>query len=140
MCAIAGTLAAPAAAQTRVETQPRTDSPARGDARARADAPHARPAALVPLYVAYAGLQALDAHSTLSAIEAGGREANPMVRGTLGNPAGMFLLKSGSAAAVVFLSEKVWRRNRTAAVITMVALNSAYATIAAHNYRSTHPR
>jgi hypothetical protein len=95
-----------------------------------------RPAALVPLYIAFVGLQALDVHSTFSALEGGAREANPMVRGALGSPAGLFLLKSGTAAGVVLITEKLWPRNRTAAVITMIALNSAYATIAAHNYRT----
>ena len=95
-----------------------------------------RPAPLVPLYVAFVGLQALDVHSTFSALEGGAREANPMVRSALGNPAGLFLLKAGTAAGVVLVTEKLWRRNRTAAVITMIALNSAYATIAAHNYRT----
>ena len=95
-----------------------------------------RPAPLVPLYVAFVGLQALDVHSTFSALEGGAREANPMVRSALGNPAGLFLLKAGTAAGVVLVSEKLWPRNRTAAVITMIALNSAYATIAAHNYRT----
>jgi len=59
-----------------------------------------------------------------------------MVRSALGNPAGLFLLKAGTAAGVVLITERLWRRNRTAAVITMIALNSAYATIAAHNYRT----
>jgi len=95
-----------------------------------------RPAPLVPLYVAFVGLQALDVHSTFSALEGGAREANPMVRSALGNPAGLFLLKAGTAAGVVLITERLWRRNRTAAVITMIALNSAYATIAAHNYRT----
>ena len=95
-----------------------------------------RPAALVPLYISFAGLQALDVHSTFAAVNAGGREVNPIVRSTIHSPAGLFLLKTGAAAGVVFISEKVWRRNRTAAVITMIGLNSAYLTIAASNYRS----
>ena len=95
-----------------------------------------RPGVLMPLYFTFVGLQALDMHSTMSAVESGAREANPMVRGTLGNPAGMVVLKAGTAAGVVFLAEKVWRRNRTAAIVTMFALNSAYITIAAHNYRT----
>ena len=95
-----------------------------------------RPAPLVPLYVTFAGLQALDVHSTFSALDSGAREANPMVRSALGNPAALFLLKTGTAAGVVVLSERLWPRNRTAAVITMIALNSAYVTIAAHNYRT----
>src|SRR5215210_2775080 len=86
-----------------------------------------RPAALVPMYVAFAALQGLDAHSTMSALGDGARESNPVVRSALDVPAGLFLLKSGTAAGVVLLNEKIWPRNRAAAVITMIALNSAYA-------------
>lgn len=96
---------------------------------------HERPPALVPLYISFATLQALDAHSTLSAIDVGARETNPVVRGAMTMPAGMVALKAGTAVGVVYLTEKLWRRNRVAAVVTMIALNSAYATIAAHNYR-----
>ena len=95
-----------------------------------------RPAALLPLYVGFAGLLAVDVHSTLSAVEAGARERNPVIRGVLGNPAGMVVLKGATAAGVILLSEKLWPHNRTAPVITMVALNSAYAMVAAHNYRT----
>ena len=99
-----------------------------------------RPALLVPLYVAYGGLQVLDAHSTLNAVDAGARETNPLVRQALGNTAGMLALKSGAAVGVVLLTEKLWQRNRTAAVLTMIAINSAYITIAAHNYRTAQRR
>lgn len=105
-------------------------------AQTRRDPQPARPGMLVPLYITFAGLQALDAHSTLTAVRAGAQETNPVVRGALGNTAGLILLKGGTAAAVVVLNERLWRRNRTAAVLTMVALNSAYMTIAAHNYRA----
>lgn len=99
-----------------------------------------RPTALVPLYLAFGGLQALDAHSTLSAVSMGARETNPVVRQTLGNTAGLLALKSGASVGVVLLTEKLWRRNRTAAVLTMIAINSAYVTIAAHNYRTAQRR
>lgn len=99
-----------------------------------------RPAALVPLYLAFGGLQVLDAHSTLNAVGIGARETNPVVRQTLGSPAGMLALKSGAAVGVVLLTERLWPRNRTAAVLTMIAINSAYATIAAHNYRTAQRR
>ncbi|MGE0449729.1 MAG: DUF5658 family protein [Vicinamibacterales bacterium] len=94
-----------------------------------------RPALLVPLYVSFAGLQAIDAHSTFNALDVGGREGNPVVRGVLGTPAGLFALKAGAALTVVYMTEKLWRKNRTAAIVGMVAINSAYAMIAAHNYR-----
>lgn len=93
-----------------------------------------RPQALVPLYISFAALQALDVHSTTAAIEAGGRETNPVVRSAMTMPAGAVVLKAGTAAGVVYLTEKLWKRNRAAAIVTMVALNSAYVAIAAHNY------
>ena len=96
-----------------------------------------RPAALVPLYAGFVGLQALDVHSTMRALDNGGREANPLIGGVMGTPAGLMALKAGSAAAVVLVSEKLWKRSPAAAVITMVALNSAYAMVAAHNYSIT---
>lgn len=99
-----------------------------------------RPAALVPLYVTFGGLQVLDAHSTLNAVGLGARETNPLVRQALGSTAGMLALKSGTAVGVVLLTEKLWPRNRTAAVLTMIAINSAYVTIAAHNYRTAQRR
>lgn len=100
----------------------------------------ARPAALVPLYLTFGGLQVLDAHSTLTAVGGGARETNPLVRQAFGNTAGMIALKSGAAVGVVLLTEKLWPRNRTAAVLSMIAINSAYATIAAHNYRTAQQR
>lgn len=99
-----------------------------------------RPAALVPLYLTFAGLQALDAHSTWRAVGGGGSEANPVVRSTLHNPTSLVVMKSATAAGVVLLTEKLWRRNRTAAVISMIAINSAYVTIAAHNYGTARRR
>lgn len=108
----------------------------------RADAGRAatRPSALVPLYISFTALQALDAHSTLTAIGTGARETNPVVRSAMTMPAGMVALKAGTAVGVVYLTEKLWKRNRTAAVLTMIALNSAYATIAAHNYAAAGRR
>lgn len=99
-----------------------------------------RPAALVPLYLTFGGLQLLDAHSTLNAVGVGARETNPLVRQALGTPAGMLALKSGAAVGVVLLTERLWPKNRTAAVLSMIAINSAYATIAAHNYRTARRR
>lgn len=99
-----------------------------------------RPALLMPLYISFAGLQALDVHSTLRATASGARETNPVVRSALASPTSLVLLKTGSSAAVVMLSEKLWPHNRAAALITMVALNSADITIAAHNYRQNLTR
>jgi uncharacterized protein DUF5658 len=93
-----------------------------------------RPSVLVPLYVSFATLQGLDIHSTLRAPEFGGREANPIVGGMLGSPAAFVAAKVGMTASIYFVSERLWKRNRTAAVLTMIALNSTYGALVAHNY------
>lgn len=93
-----------------------------------------RPSTLVPLYVSFATLQGLDIHSTLRATEFGGREANPIVGGMLGSPAVFVAVKVGMTASVYFVSERLWKRHKTAAVLTMIALNSTYGAIVAHNY------
>jgi len=122
-------LSAPAADTTAA---PASASPAA--ALPERPAPPQRPAALVPLYVSFAALQALDIHSTLRAPEFGGREANPIVGGMLGSPAAFVAAKAGVTAAVYYASERIWKRNKTGAIVTMIALNCAYATIVAHNY------
>src|SRR3954470_20789014 len=93
-----------------------------------------RPSVLVPLYVSFAALQGLDVHSTLRAPEFGGREANPIVGGMLGSPAAFIAAKVGMTASIYFVSERLWKRNKTAAVLTMIALNSTYGALVAHNY------
>ena len=93
-----------------------------------------RPALLVPLYMSFATLQALDIHSTLRAPQFGGREANPVLQGVVGSPGGFIAAKAGIAAGMIYVTEKLWKRNRAAAIITMLALNSTYSVVVGHNY------
>ena len=95
-----------------------------------------RPGALVPLYVSFAGLQALDAHSTIRALRSGASEANPLLREVADRPIALFALKAGVTASTIFLTEKLRVKNRVGAVVLMAALNSAYAMVVAHNYRA----
>ena len=95
-----------------------------------------RPSALMPLYVSFASLQVLDVHSTRRALGYGAVEANPVMRGVTGSSAGMLALKAAGTAGVFLASEKMWKRNKAAAVIFMVAANSAMAVVVQHNYRA----
>ncbi len=94
-----------------------------------------RPNALIPLYAGFAALQALDAHSTISAISNGAVEANPLLGGVASHPGALLAVKMGAAVGTIFVAEKLWKRNPVAAVALMVGLNSAYALIVAHNYQ-----
>lgn len=93
-----------------------------------------RPRILVPLYASFAALQALDAHSTLAALHAGHREANPLMRGIADRPAALLAVKAAVACTTIYVAEKVRARSQLAAIALMAALNSVYATIVVRNY------
>ena len=94
-----------------------------------------RPALLPALYASSVALQALDAHSTLTALKHGAREANPMMQGVAGNPTALIAVKAGAAVGTIYFAEKLWRRNRVAAVALMTAVNGVSAIVVAHNYK-----
>jgi hypothetical protein len=94
-----------------------------------------RPRLLPALYAATAALQALDAHSTLTGLKSGATEANPLMKGVAGNPTALLAVKAGAAASTIYFAEKLWRRNRVAAVVLMAAVNGVTAAVVAHNYK-----
>lgn len=94
-----------------------------------------RPSWVLPMHVVTAVMQGLDAHSTMKALNAGASEGNPIVSGVAGRPGAFTVVKAGVAAGVIFATEKMARRHPVRAFVTAVAINSAYAMIAAHNYR-----
>ena len=89
---------------------------------------------LIPLYAAFAALQALDAHSTTSGIHRGGVEQNPMMRSIADKPAALYAVKAGIAASTIVLADRMRNRSRVGAIALMAGLNSLYATIVVHNY------
>jgi hypothetical protein len=99
-----------------------------------------RPASLPALYVSFAVLQGLDAHSTLTAVRAGRSEANPALKGVVSQPAAFVGVKLAAAAGTVYLTERLWKTHRAAAVVLMVALNATYGAIVANNYRGAARR
>jgi hypothetical protein len=84
--------------------------------------------------VSFAAVQVLDFHSTCNGLERGGQEANPLLGPVVGSPAAFIAVKAGATAGTIYLAEKIWKRNRKAAIITMIGVNIAYGVIASHNY------
>lgn len=128
----------PALTLPAVFTVPPIAAKAASEARARPPlllaVPARRPPVLVPLYFSFAGLQTLDAVSTLRALDEGHGERNPLVGWLAGHPGALVAAKAGVAAGTVYLSERLWKKNRKAAIVLMVALNGAYAAIVANNH------
>ena len=94
-----------------------------------------RPRALPPLYVSFVTLQALDVHSTMTAVRVGRSEGNPAMEGLVRQPAAFMAAKIAATAATFYISERLWRRHRVGAVVLMLAVNGAYGVIVANNYR-----
>jgi hypothetical protein len=95
-----------------------------------------RPAPLAPLYISFAALQAFDAVTTIRALEAGGVEVNPLLKGVAGNGVALVAVKAGATVATVYLAERLWKKNRVAAIVLMVTLNGVYVVAVAQNHRA----
>jgi Domain of unknown function (DUF5658) len=95
-----------------------------------------RPPALVPLYASFAGLQLVDMHSTWRALDRGAVEGNPLLMNVAGNKAALFAVKAAGTGAVIGVSEALWKKNRTAAILFMISSNAAMTWVVEHNYRA----
>ena len=91
---------------------------------------------LVPRYVSFGVLQALDVHSTMRALNNGAVEANPLMKGVAHQPAAFMAVKAGAGATTIWLSHRLAKKNKVAAMLLMAGVNSAYAMVVAHNYRT----
>jgi hypothetical protein len=113
-----------------------TEADAPGFVRRSLDNGQHRPTLLPALYVVQGALQAMDAHSTYSAISGGAHEANPLMKGVVGNKGAMMAVKAGVAASTIWMAESMWKRgNRLGAIVTMIAANSVTGFVVAHNYK-----
>jgi Domain of unknown function (DUF5658) len=92
-------------------------------------------ATLKSLYASTAVMQGLDVHSTMAVLKHGGGEANPLMGGLVTNKAAFIGVKAAVAAGTIMAAHKIGKRNKVAAVVTLVAINSAYAFVVQHNYR-----
>lgn len=104
--------------------------------RVQPPSPSKRPGSLVPLYVSFATLQVLDAHSTRRALSRGGVESNPLMKGVAGNSGALLAIKVAGTTGVIFATEKIWKKKKAAAVVFMVAANAGMAWVVQHNYRA----
>jgi len=100
-----------------------------------------RPPALIPLYASLAVLQGLDMHSTMKGIgSAQGREANPIMQPVVENGAALLAVKATATIGVIWVSEKMWKKHRKAAVVSVFVVNALMAGVVANNYRHSTSR
>ena len=95
-----------------------------------------RPAGLKGLYAGSIGLQAFDAYSTLTALNHGARDVNPVMRNLPQDPIAFVLVKSAATSLTIVAAERLWKEgHRKSAVVAMVATNSLMAWVAVNNAR-----
>lgn len=95
-----------------------------------------RPKPLLPLYGAFAVVNALDVHSTRRGLAAGAKEGNPLLAGLAQNTTALIALKGAIATGAVLWAENTWKRgHRKMAVATLLAMNGFYGWVAYHNYQ-----
>ena len=95
-----------------------------------------RPAALPAMYAALGALQAFDVYSTRRALTSGAVEANPLMRSAAGSSGTMLAVKALSTVGAVLVAERMWKKNRTGAVILLAVVNGATAAVAVRNMRN----
>jgi hypothetical protein len=102
---------------------------------------HGRPEArgaskvLMPLYASVAVLQALDVHSTLTAMHYGAHEGNPLMSGVTSTKPGFMAVKAGIAASTIVAVRSIAKRNKVAAIVTLIGINAGYGYVVSHNYK-----
>ena len=95
-----------------------------------------RPAILPALYVSLGAVQAWDAYATTAALRAGAREANPAVAPFAGNTGALIGAKAAATVGTIFFSERLWKKNKVAAIVMLAAINGATAAVSMHNMRN----
>ena len=96
-----------------------------------------RPPALVPLYFSLVGLQITDSVMTVDAVRNhSARELNPAMRRFADSHVSMLLIKASATAGTMVAVEKLWKKNRVAALLTMVGVNALYVGVVANNVRA----
>jgi hypothetical protein len=109
-------------------------SKAVADAWAREQGTAAPSKALTALQVSYVGLQGLDVWSTIAARNAGASEVNPLMAG--GYVKGT-AFKAAMGAGTMLATRAMAKKNKKAAVVTMVVLNGVTAAVVANNLKNT---
>lgn len=95
---------------------------------------------LKSMYATTAVMQALDVHSTLRAFKAGAVEGNPLMSGITKNRLAFVATKAAVAASTMVAARQIAKRSKVGAVISLVAINSAYAMVVSHNYKLARRR
>ena len=90
---------------------------------------------LAGLYATTVVMQVLDVKSTLEVLKSGGAEGNPVMAGIVSNKAAFVGVKVAMAASTILAARKMAHCHKIAAIVTLAAINSVYASVVSHNFK-----
>ncbi len=94
-----------------------------------------RPLVLPALYLSLSVLQGLDVYTTRRNVKAGASELNPLIEPVAGNVFALTAVKAASTVTSIYIAERLWKKNRVAAIAAMVVSNVIVTAIVAKNLR-----
>lgn len=127
------TLSVPAAAEERVANDLTAPNATVAAAWAQEARERSSSKPLTALFGSYAALQGLDMYSTVVARNRGANEVNPIMQGSYAKGAAVKAALSTVAIAGVRMMAK---KNKKAAVMTMIALNVVNAAVVMKNFNN----
>jgi uncharacterized protein DUF5658 len=119
-------------AEKTENTEPRAASAPALDSWAY-ERPSSSPALKV-LYGSYGVLQGLDVYSTSAALRGGAREANPLMDTHAGHA---IAFKAAIGLSTYYAVNKLSKKNRKAAIVTIAILNGVTAAVVANNMKNS---
>lgn len=93
-----------------------------------------RPLILPALYLSLGVLQGMDVYTTTRNLKAGASELNPLMEPVAGNVFALTAVKVASTATSIYIAERLWKKNRFAAIAAMVASNVIVTAVVAKNF------
>ena len=93
------------------------------------------PAFLKTMYVSYGALQIADLATTLSSLDGGAREVNPLLKGVADNPAALIGVKVAGSVVTILAIEKLRKTRPVAATVSLIAINATMAAVVINNTR-----
>ena len=91
-------------------------------------------AILFPMFASLGALQAYDAYSTITGLNRGLVEANPMMQGVTGNSMALVGVKAGTAAFSIYAANRLWTQNHRLAAVALIAASNVFSSfVAVHN-------
>lgn len=120
-------------ASTQLSSSAQVSTPLRDRIAPRSSGPAS--GGLWALYTATIAMQALDYHSTMSGLRSGAVEANPLMSNVTKNRTAFLAVKAAVATGTILAARTIAKRNKVAAYVMLIAVNSAYAYVAMHNYK-----